>query len=58
MLKLLTKRGSINDISKHESGAIYFKIDTFDLACIRISKDEDLAENDEVIIVGYLGDDD
>ena len=56
MLKLVTKRGSINYLSKHES-VIYFKIDAFDFECIRQFKDEDLAENDEVIIVGYLTDD-
>jgi hypothetical protein len=57
MFRLITKRGVIQNHIKTKNISVDFRINTLDVECRWQHKCEDLEKNDDIIIVGYIGDD-
>lgn len=57
MFKLISKRGIIQNDLEHGSLCINFSIEEFEVECRLMQECGDLEKGDEVILVGYFGDD-
>lgn len=57
MFKLITKRGVIQNHVKAQGVTVDFRINTFNVECRWQHKCDDLEKDDEIIIVGYIGND-
>lgn len=57
MFRLITKRGIIQNHLKETDSLVDFSIKGFDIECRWRHKYQDLEEGDDIVIVGYLGDD-
>lgn len=57
MFRLIAKRGVIQNHIKTKSPTVDFRINTLDIECRWQYQCEDLEKDDDIIIVGYIGND-